>query len=67
MTHTTTGQDRLDIVSPLFTEWRHEEIVVAPHRRIERSRWAPLATARALVMLGALIGVAVLVVLLLSG
>ena len=67
MTHITTGQDRFDIVSPLFTEWRHEEIVVAPPRRIERSRWAPFASARALFTLGALLGVAVLVVFLLSG
>lgn len=67
MTHITTGQDRLDIVTPLFTEWRHEEIVVASHRRIERSRWAPLASIRALMVLGALVGVAVLVVVLLSG
>ncbi len=67
MTHITTGQDRLDIVSPLFTEWRHEEIVVAPHRRIARSRWASYASARAFLMLGALMGVAVLVVVLLSG
>ena len=67
MTHITTGQDRLDIVSPFFTEWRHEEIVVAPHRRMARSRWAPFASARALLMLGALLGVAVLVTVLLSG
>ena len=67
MTQITTGQDRLDIVSPLFTEWRHEEIVVAPARRMARSRWAPIASPRALLMLGALLGVVVLVVLLLSG
>jgi hypothetical protein len=67
MTHITTGQDRLDIVAPLFSDWRHEEIVVAPRRRMERSRWARFASARALLMLGALLGVAVLVVVLLSG
>ncbi len=67
MTHITTSRDRLDLGSPLFKEWRHEEIVLAPHRRIQRSRWAPFASTRALLMLGALLGVAVLVVVLLSG
>ncbi len=67
MTHLTTGQDRLDFGSPLFTEWRHEEIQVAPHRRIARSRWAPFASTRAFLMLGALAGVAALVVALLIG